>query len=219
MAKKPVTMPPRLDNIPLINLEDADLTALEAHESREGEHYEAADISEMDLSGVRFNECEFVDLSAHDTNLRAASLIEVKITRMNAPNLAAPRSRLRDVAIDGSRLGSAEFYEASWQGVHIKNSKIGFLNLRGAKLEDVLFTNCTIDEIDLGGASANRIAFVDTTAKTLDVTRSQLENADLRGLEMREILGLDGLRGATLNDYQIAEMAELFARQLGIIIE
>lgn len=155
----------------------------------------------------------------HATELRGASFLDTRIARLNAPVLSAARSRWRDVELDASRVGSAELFESQLTSVHISNSKLGFVNLRGAKLDDVLFTNCTIDELDLGGASVSRVAFVDSQLRNLDVTRATLNSVDLRTLELRSITGLEGLRGATINSYQVAELAAVMAQNLGIRIE
>lgn len=216
---KSATLAPKLDKVRLHDLTVGDVDRLEPHESYEGQRYESVDVSASDLTGVSFAECEFLSLTINEVNFRSASFVESCFDRLNAPIFSASRSRWRDVTIESSRLGSAEFYEASWQSVHLINCKLGFVNLRGASLQDVLFTNCTIAELDLGGAKANRVAFADTEVGTLDLTRSTLKNVDLRGLDMRQVSGLDGLRGATMNSFQITQMAPLFAAQFGIRID
>lgn len=136
-----------------------------------------------------------------------------------APVFSAPRSRFRDVAVTGSRLGSAEFYESGWQSVHFINCKLGYVNLRGASLQDVLFTECSIDELDLGGAKLNRVSFVGSQAASIDMTGARNSHVDLRDLEIRSITGVEGLKGATINPYQLTELAPFFATQLGITVE
>ncbi len=213
------TTAPRLDVIRLADLTDGDPKLIEPHEQHEGQRFPHADLDGRALTGASFSECEFHDLSAHETDLRFATFAETAFVRLNAPVFLAARSRFRDVTIEASRLGSAELYDASWQSVHISNCKLGFVNLRGATLQDVLFTDCTIDELDLGGAKANRVAFTRTDVNNLDVTRANLSHVDLRGLEMRHLIGLEGLKGATLNFFKIAELAPILAGRLGIKVE
>nr|WP_245190191.1 pentapeptide repeat-containing protein [Leucobacter exalbidus] len=201
----------------MAHLEPGDFDAVEAHEYYEGQRYEAANAEGRDLQGVTFTECEFLSLTSGDKlDLRAAGIIESRFERLNAPTFQALRSRWRDVTIESSRLGFADFAESSLHSMHFINCKLGFVNLRASSVQDVLFTNCTIDEIDLGGAKTNRVSFVDTEVGTLDVTRATLKHTDLRGLLMRKIVGLEGLRGATMSDYQITQLAPLFAAQIGI---
>ncbi|MET0725150.1 MAG: pentapeptide repeat-containing protein, partial [Leifsonia sp.] len=210
---------PRLDRIRLPELSDADVDAFESHTAYDALRISGADLDGLDLSGTTFAECAFEDVSAHEADLRSATFLDTTIERLNAPILTAARSRLRDVGIDSSRIGSAEFYDAGWQSVRFTNCKLGFVNLRGAHLQDVQFTDCTIDELDLGGVKATRVAFSGTRINTLDVTRAEFSHVDLRAVELRHIVGLDGLRGATLTPDQVAELATLFAERLGITVE
>ncbi|KQX05480.1 MULTISPECIES: pentapeptide repeat-containing protein [unclassified Leifsonia] len=219
MAPTPRTLAPRIDRIRLPELLDGDADGLEPHDAYDAQRFAGVDLDARDLQGSTFSECAFLDVTAHEADLRTASFLDTTIERLNAPILSAARSRFRDVALDSSRIGSAEFYDASWQSVHISNCKLGFVNLRGAHLQDVLFTDCTIDELDLGGVKANRVAFAGTRVGTIDLTRAELGNVDLRTVELRRIVGLPGLKGATLTPDQVAELASLFADQLGITVE
>ncbi|EAR25067.1 hypothetical protein A20C1_00726 [marine actinobacterium PHSC20C1] len=219
MARKTLTAAPRLEKLRLEAIAVGDADHLQAHESYSGGRYVASDLRERELSGISFSECEFVELEASETDLRAATFVDTRFERLNAPIFTAPRSSFRDVSFEGSRLGSAEFYEANWSSVHFVHCRIGYLNLRGARLEDVLFTDCLIDELDLGAATANRVSFIDTQINNLDLTRSTLTNFDLRGVELRQLGGVEYLKGATLNSYQLSELAPLFAHHLGIVLD
>ena len=219
MAKNTLTAAPLFDALLLQNLVDGDAKSLRAHESYSGERFAASDVGEQDLSGVSFSECEFVELEANETNFRAATFVESRFDRLNAPIFTAPRSNLRDVSFEGSRLGSAEFYESTWKSVRFSHCRIGYLNLRGAHLQDVLFDDCLIDELDLGAATANRVSFSNTQVNNLDLTRSVLTNVDLRFLELRHLSGVEHLKGATINSHQLSELAPLLANHLGIVLD
>jgi len=219
MAKKTLTAAPLVDILFLQNLAAGDAKLLQAHESYNGESFTVSDVSEHDLSGASFSECEFVELEANETDFRAATFVETRFDRLTAPIFTAPRSNFRDVSIEGSRLGSAEFYESTWKSVRFTHCRIGYLNLRGAHLQDVVFIDCRIDELDLGAATANRVSFENTQVNNLDLTRSVLTNFDLRSLELRQIVGVEQLKGTTINAYQLAELAPLLANHLGIVVD
>ncbi|MBH0010281.1 pentapeptide repeat-containing protein [Salinibacterium sp. SWN1162] len=219
MAKRAVTAAPLIDALRLANLVDGEAALLRPHESYDGQRFTASDVSEDDLSGISFTECELIELEANETNFRAATFVETRFEKLNAPIFAAPRSNLRDVSIEGSRLGSAEFYESTWKSIRFVHCRIGYLNLRGAHLQDVLFDDCLIDELDLGGATANRVAFTNTQVNTLDLTRAKLTNVDLRSLELRHVTGVEHLKGATINSYQLTELAPALAAHLGIVLD
>lgn len=210
---------PRIERPRLVGLNDGDEAALEADADVVGERFASIDASGRDLSGAKFGECEFVDVIVNDAELRGARVVDSVLNGMNAPVLRASRSTWRDVVIERSRIGSGELYDASLQSVHFSHCKIGYLNLRGAVLRDILFTDCAIDELDVGGARITRLAFTDTSVRMLDITRATLEHADLRGADLRGVRGVDSLRGATVTESQLGELATLLAAQLGIDVQ
>lgn len=216
---KSQTRPPKIDELRVVQRTDGDASSLEADDDREFELFTDADLAGRDLTGITLRECAVDGADLDDTNLRGARFIETALSAVNAPVLRMSRSTWRDVVVDRSRLGSAELFDTTWNAVRIRHSKLGYVNLRGSSLTDVIFDDCTIDELDLGGVTATRVAFPGTSVKTLDVTRATLKHVDLRGLDFRAVHGLEGLAGATVTEFQVAELAPLFAAQLGIVVE
>jgi uncharacterized protein YjbI with pentapeptide repeats len=216
MARRPTLTAPRIDPIVLPPLVDGDADELRARTNIDARRFTGVDVEGRDLVEVSFSECALTDVAASDADLRAARFVETTLDRLTAPVFRAARSHFRDVRISGSRLGSAELYESGWQSVHFIGCKLGYVNLRGADLRDVMFTDCSIDELDLGRARATRVSFPGSQVRSLDVTGSHLASVDLRGLEMQQLVGLEGLKGATLDSMQVALLASLFAERLGI---
>ncbi|TFD29025.1 pentapeptide repeat-containing protein [Cryobacterium cryoconiti] len=212
------TRGPQLDPIVLAGLTDADGSDLRAGDSREAERFTGCDLSGRDLTGIGFQECELRGVSLSDTQLRGASVADCVAGELHASVFSAPRSSWRDVSIEHSRLGSVELYEATLRSVHIDGSKLDFVNLRGATLTDVLLSDCIIEELDLGGATVQRLELRNCRIGTLDVTRATLKDADLRSSDFSAIHGLEGLRGATIDDAQLSLLAPVLAAHLGIIV-
>ncbi|WP_411699187.1 pentapeptide repeat-containing protein [Conyzicola sp.] len=219
MAKKLATHPPRIDPLRLGELAAGDADELRPQGRYEGLRFQGIDLSGRDLGGIEFTECALDDVQAHATGFRAATFSEVEFSRFNAPVLAAPRSRWRDVTMDGSRVGSAELYESYINSARFSGSKLGFVNARGAQLLDVAFDGCTIDELDLSGASLTRVSFTDTTVRSLSLAGAKLTHVDLRGAEFAQIDGFESLSGATLSGYQVGTLAASFAAHLGIVVD
>ncbi|MET1051501.1 MAG: pentapeptide repeat-containing protein [Mycetocola sp.] len=221
---KSTTHPPRVgsrDSLDraAVHRSAGDAASIEADEERELEFFTDVDLSGRELTGLTLRECAFDGLDLDDANLRGARVIETVLSAVHAPVLRMSRSTLRDVVLERSRLGSAELFDTTWNAVRISSCKLGYVNLRGSTLTDVIFEDCTIDELDLGGVTATRVAFPGSSVTTLDVTRATLKHVDLRGLDFRAVHGLEGLAGATVNEFQVAELAPLFAAQLGIVVE
>lgn len=212
-------MPPRIDAIRLPGLDEGIEEDLRSRDTVERKRFSRLDIGGEDLSGAAFSECSFDDISASESNFRAATFTEVTFTRLNAPIFLGARTRLRDVSIDSSRLGSAEMYESNFTSVRFSGSKLDFFNASGSGLQDVLFENCTIDELDLSGAKLQRVSFVDTTIRTLRLRQTRLTDVDLRGAQFSQIDGFESLSGVTLSSYQVALLSDSFAAHLGVRVE
>lgn len=206
---------PKLAPLRLPDLDDA-----VARDLVLGESYEALRLSGevigCDLSAVTLNDCELLDWDLRDTTLTGAAVLDCVITGLFATSLVAPQSTFRQVRIDGAKIGSAELFDARLRSAIFTDSRLGYVNLRGAGLTDVVFRGCVLDGIDLGGATATRVAFEDCRVGDLDVTGAALSDIDLRGLQIGQIRGVEGLAGATLTPVQIMELAPYFAAHLGV---
>jgi hypothetical protein len=52
----------------------------------------------------------------------------------------------------------------------------------------------------------------------LTLTDARLEDVDLRGAELAVLTGLDGLRGAVVDQEQLTLLAPLLAAHLGLVV-
>lgn len=203
----------------LTGLSETDPAALSARNDFDRERLQAASTEGQRLPGLAFAECELIDWNANETDLQGSRFLQTRFEGLNAPVLLARRTSWREVELTSSRIGSAEWYDSDLAQVDIAHSKLGWLNFRATRMHDVHFRGCVVEELDLAGASLTRVAFSDTVINRLILTKSKLEHVDLRGVEFRAIEGLETLRGATLNSGQVADMGELFAEHLGVIVE
>jgi uncharacterized protein YjbI with pentapeptide repeats len=219
VAKRIGTTSPQIDAITLVDLVDSDGALLHAGDSRDAERYTGAELGGLDLTGITFRECEFRAVSLGDTKLRGATFSECVAADLHAPVFSAPRSSWRDVRIEHSRLGSVELYDATLRSVHFDGCKLDFVNLRNAVLTDVLISNCIVDELDLSTATVRRLELQNCRIGTLDVANARLTDADLRSSDFGAIHGVEGLRGATIDDSQLSLMAPLFAAHIGLIVD
>jgi uncharacterized protein YjbI with pentapeptide repeats len=200
-------------------LDDVDATLLRSGDEREGERYSGADLTGVDLSGANFIECEFDGLTLTDTQLRGARFVDSLLTASFAPTLLAGRSTWRDSLVQTPRWGSAELFDAELNSLHIRGGKIDYLNLRGSRLTNVLIEDCQIGELDLGSIRGDRVAIRNCRIGTLDVTRATCVNVDIRASEFSTVNGLEGLRGVTVDDSQLALLAPVLAAHIGLVVE
>ncbi|GAA5202971.1 pentapeptide repeat-containing protein [Microbacterium jejuense] len=163
--------------------------------------------------------CRFDGLELGSWTLRGTHVLESVITGANVPAVSAARSGWRDVEVRDSRFGSVEVYDASWRGIRFTRCKLGYVNLRAAELLDVAFIDCTIDEIDLMDAAARRVSFEGCRIATLNTSGAKLTDVDLRGADLGQVVGIEGLRGATISAEQLQLMAPAFAELLGLTLD
>ncbi|WP_162149405.1 pentapeptide repeat-containing protein [Arthrobacter sp. Br18] len=218
MAKKK-TKAPRFDRVAPTNLTAGDADGLRSGDHREGELYERAGLDDQDLTGITFLECSLAAASMNNTELRGARFLECSFTELFAPVFRASRSTWRDVVLDGTRWGSAELYDGVFEFVRINGGKLDFVNFRSSKLSDVVISHCMIGELDLTGVTGSRIAFVNCRIGTLTLSDSRLSDVDLRTSDFRTINGMEGLRGVTIDEYQLSLIAPYLADSLGITVE
>ena len=211
------TRAPALDPVRLHGLAAAQ--SPESAGTFEGLHFDGASFDGTDLQGSTFLECEFSSVSMTDTGLRGARFLECRSAGLFAPVFKAPRATFRDVVLEGSRLGSAELYDNSWDSVLVDGGKLDYVNLRGSRLTDVLFSGCSIEELDLDAVQAVRVAFRDCRIGALNVTGAVLQDVDLRSTEFRSVTHLPGLSGATVDEDQLMMLAPLLAANLGLRVE
>ncbi|MEG9247276.1 pentapeptide repeat-containing protein [Arthrobacter sp. Soc17.1.1.1] len=213
------TNPPRLSLRPPQGVTRVDEPQLLDGDHREGEHYERLVLDGEELAGITLQECVLDGVSLNDTELRGARIIECAFEDLFAPVLRAPRSSWRETSLRSTRWGSAELYDSRLDAVHLDGGKLDYVNLRSARLTDVLVSGCIIGELDLTGVTATRLALADCTIGTLTLDGAQLRDADLRTSSFRSIKGLDGLRGATIDEYQLQLLAPFLAESMGLRVE
>lgn len=205
--------------MPLVERAIADERLLEARAEHDRESFSESDLTGYDLSGSSFSECEFDCVTLTNAQLRGSRFIESRFNAPFAPSFLAARTTWREVVIENPRWGSAEMFEADASALFISGGKIDYLNLRISTLTDVIIANCSITDLDLGGCHGTRIALRNCRIETLDLTRSVFVDVDLRSSTFDTIIGLDGLRGVTIDDYQLSLFAPLLAAHLGIIVD
>jgi uncharacterized protein YjbI with pentapeptide repeats len=206
---------PRIDPLVLPALEPGDPGALAAAARLDGQRLEHVHLDD-DLRGLVLDGCEVSDALGDEVHLDGGRLLESVLDRLNITTLTAKGSVWRDVRVTGSRIGAAEWFDVEWRAIELIGCRIGYLNLAGARLQDVRFTDCVLDELYLRAAELRRATFEGCRIGTLSVAEARLEHVDLTGAELGGVDRADGLRGAMLDDPQLAVLAPLLADALGI---
>lgn len=218
-GRKLLVAAPRLPRVaPPSSYITATADDLEPDAQLEDLRLDGVDAADRDLSGATFNACALYRPNLHQADLTGATFAETVIEDLQAPVLSAARSHWWGSTLLRPRVGSGELYDGVLRSVLVEAGKLDLVNLRYAKLQDVRFTGCIIDDLDLTQARLTRVAFEDCRIGHLRLSAATLADVDLRNNEIRAIEGLDGLRGAAIDEDQLRLLAPALAAHLGITV-
>ncbi|OEI68892.1 pentapeptide repeat-containing protein [Curtobacterium sp. ER1/6] len=220
-GKPPGTVAPRIAPVDPRDLEDWTPTP---GDLLTGDRVEGKRVAVLDLAGERLpdlelEECVVETLRAGDADLRGLRVRDSVVETLDAPVLRASSSSWREVRVAGGRVGSAELYDGTLNGVEFVGMKLGFVNLRGSTLTDVVFRDCVVDELDVADARLLRVSFPGTSIRAVEGTNSRIEHVDLREADLDRVERLEGLRGATIGSDQLFALAPLLAAQAGYRVD
>lgn len=189
-----------------------------------GDRIEAKRIAVLDVAGERLpdleiEECVVGTLRADGTDLRGLRVRDSVVETLDAPVLRASSSAWREVRVAGGRVGSAELYDATLNGVEFVGMKLGFVNLRGSTLTDVVFRDCVLDELDIADARLLRVSFEGTRIRSAEGSNTRIDHVDLRTADLDRVERLEGFRGATIGADQLYALAPLLAAQAGYRVD
>ena len=198
-----------------------DLTAFDGDRLEPGRDYEALlftdrDFGGQDASDSRFLECRLERCCVEGLSMRRARLVDCLLSEVHGAGVDFSDSAWRDCRVSGGRLGALTLPGATWTAVRLRGIKLGFVNLAAARLEDVVFEECEIGGFDAQAARIRSLAFVRCTVQELNVADATLSKVDLSGAKLRTLVGVESLRGATIDRDQLVDLAPLLAAQLGI---
>jgi uncharacterized protein YjbI with pentapeptide repeats len=209
---------PRLSPVVLPELLDGDADALLRGGRLDGLRFADLDAAGAELGGSVLDECLLRAVVLDDAVLDGARIVDSVLDGVTATALRAARVVLRDVRLEGCRIGAAEWFAAELTRVELVGCRIDYLALADARLEDVRLRDCTVGDLDLRGAVVQRTAIVDSRVRELSVGGARLEHLDLRGADLDRIDSATHLAGAIVSTDQLPRFAPLLAEALGITV-
>jgi len=146
-------------------------------------------------------------------------LTDSQCLKLEAAALRTHKANLLRVALTDSRLTGAEFADASIEDCVFKNVKFDEAGFRFASFKRVRFEDCMLRQADFSNAKFEQVTFtgcdldgtvfVSATCKDVDITTENLTTAK----------GILGLKGATISEVQLMQIAPLLAAELGFRVE
>jgi uncharacterized protein YjbI with pentapeptide repeats len=157
---------------------------------------DGADLRGLEAPRLELRDCRFVDCDLANVVARGASLLRVEVRDCRATGLRCADATLADVRFAATRGDLAAF--------------------RFARLTRVAFDGCVLRELDLHGAHLDAVTFLDCDLTGAVLTGATLRDVDLRRCALDGLVGVEHLRGATIERDAVHALGEAMAAALGI---
>lgn len=169
----------------------------------------------VDLAYASLEQCT-VAADADTVDLTGATLIDVDLSGVRIASLRMRDASIRRVCISGGRIGTLDLSSARIDELLLSDVRIDYLDLRAAKATDVEIRDCGIRTLDMPQAELTRTRFTGTRSDEVDTRAMRATHVDLRGLDASAFLDANSLRGTTLTEFQVQQLAPLLAAGIGI---
>lgn len=164
---------------------------------------DGARITATDLSESRFVRPSWGDVIFDDCNLANAHWSESALTRVV----------FRECQMTGFDANSSTLIDV--QFLRCKLSLSSFRFLANAKVQ---FTDCEMDGTDFHGVDLRRCRFDRCILTGSLFHGARADAVDLRGSSIAAVQGIDGLRGAIIDQLQLLDIAESLASHAGLLV-
>lgn len=121
-----------------------------------------------------------------------------------------------DCRFEGCDFAGARFRDLSLIRVEFADCRLTGADLSGASLRDVRFVRCKLDDANFRFVNGEGAVVFEECVLTEADLHGAVWAAAFPGCDVREIVGLDGLRGATLTRAQAIDLGVRLAIEAGI---
>jgi len=167
-------------------------------------HIDSVRLIEPDLTGAILREGGWED-------------VEIIGGQLGGLNLTG--SSLRRGLIQRARLSGIVLAETELKDITVEDTKLDLANFRFAKLSRVRFIRCQLIDADFGAAHLVGVDFTNCDLTSADFSGATIKQVDLRSSVVRQIKGIGGLKGATINYDQMITLVPELAAGLGIEVK
>jgi len=210
IAAKPVTpkIPKQLDawdgehdeivEIDRVHVADADFTGA-THLS-----VDTAQLSRIVFTGVSWREFAWADATGE---------------RIEAAGMQTYKANLLRTEFSDCRITGAEFAEAHFEDCTFRNVKFDDSGFRFAVFNRVCFENCMLRQADFGGAKLTNVSFSGCDFTGTSFMGAQCKNVDITHQDLIGSKAVLGLKGATISNVQLQQLAPILAAELGFHVK
>jgi uncharacterized protein YjbI with pentapeptide repeats len=179
--------------------EDQEATGLTADNMK----FDEVRLSSISLVGARLSKLTASDVVANNCDFTAADMAESSFTR---------------VQFEGARMAGSDLNKSLLEDAVFKGCKLDMANFRFATLKRVKFVDCALIETDFLGARLTQVHFENCQLEKTEFSQCKVSQLDLRSSQLIEVSGWQDLKGAIIDEVQLAAIAPSLAASVGLII-
>lgn len=150
--------------------------------------------------------------SSHD----AIALTDTEILRADLSNVTARRTETFRVVVRESRLTGIALPDSSLSDTLFEECRIDLASFGACRLERVTFEHCVLTGTDFLEARLDDVRFHGCDLSDADFRGARMAHCELRSCTLDDLIGVEALRGGSLEWSAIVGLAGPFAAALGI---
>lgn len=181
-------------------------------------------ISDQDVSEARFPQLNLSDSIVTKIDWTQVAIGRFDVLNCHLNNCDFTASKLSSsswfvTSVDGARMSGTQITESSFKNVTFSNCKLDLVNFRFSRLHSVVFRDCMISDADFNNATLKNVEFIGCTITGISFSSARMDNVDLSGSYIENVKGVRNLKGATIGDDQLIQLAPLLAAEAGLKIK
>ena len=162
---------------------------------------------------------KLIDIDLTSRAIKQFSLEDVVIYRSPLFGLSVDRSLWRRVMLSTVQAVGLVASASTLEDVLIEDSKLDHANFRFATFKHVVFRRCSLIGVDFAGVAMAGVSFDGCEFDDTTFDRASMSKVTFPSSRFGTLYGISGLRGATVSQSQLFELAPQLARDLGVIVE
>lgn len=185
----------------------------------QGRAFTAGDLSHPDLHAVSLDGCR-LDSVRFSGAMRMGTIADCELDVCDLANLLADESSMFRCAISTSRLTGMSWTAGVWRNISVVSTRADLTSFAYSTLQTVVFRECDLRQADFADAEFRDVVFEDCDLSGGRFHHARIQqNVRFRNCTLTGLVGVSGLRGATVDGGDLLGLAACLAQEAGINVE
>lgn len=176
------------------------------------------------LKHITSDEIELTGYKQNDQQLTAGKyryidFSDILLEKLSANNLQTFRSTCIRCIFDNAQMTGLSLPQGNFKDVIFRNCRLNFTNFRSATFERCLFIDSNLCEADFAMSQFKNIEFSNCELKNTEFSNAKCQRVEFTNCSLNVIKGISGLKGASISELNLIELAPLFCSEFGIKVK